>query len=217
MTSTSEALKSICRAARPLIADGLDIAEQIAALRETATNAGLDWSQIKALLKAQIQDERDDNGDGKRVKRLLEKADHATAYADLLGLANMNEKKYFAPPHDPETGEIHDTTSAAADDHTAVTVTAGDDAMAAAMTDDAPAALICETLPPDVPPEPAAGQVAETLPPVDVSATVYSPEDMDIPAFLRRAKPGGAPEDHILDNVDLGPMGASPEPHGVAA
>jgi hypothetical protein len=98
----------------PQIADGLDIAEQIAALRDTATDAGLDWSQIKALLKAQIQDERDENGDGKRVKRLLEKADHATAYADLLGLSNMNEEKYFAevvtaPPHDPITGEIQET------------------------------------------------------------------------------------------------------------
>lgn len=111
MTSTSSALKKIYKAARPLIADGLDIAEQIAALRDTATNAGLDWSQIKALLKAQIQDERDENGDGKRVKRLLEKADHATAYADLLGLSNMNEKNNSAgeDDHDPITGEIQET------------------------------------------------------------------------------------------------------------
>lgn len=111
MTSTSSELKKIYKAARPLIADGLDIAEQIAALRDTATNAGLDWSQIKALLKAQIQDERDENGDGKRVKRLLEKADHATAYADLLGLSNMNEKNNSAgeDDHDPITGEIQET------------------------------------------------------------------------------------------------------------
>lgn len=81
----------------------------------------------------------------------------------------------------------------------------------------APAAPLPEPLPTAVPPDPAAGQVAETLPPVVVSATAYSDQDTDIPAFLRRVKPGGAPEDHILENVDLGPMGASPEPRGVAA
>ena len=109
MTSTSESLKSIFTAARPLVETWLDTAEQIAALREVATNAGLDWSQVKALLKAQIQDERDEAGDGKRVRRLLDKADAASAYADMLGLGwDGSEKKYSAPPHDPETGELHE-------------------------------------------------------------------------------------------------------------
>ena len=104
--STSEALRSIFTAARPLVETWLDTAEQIAALRETATNAGLDWSQVKALLKAQIQDERDEAGDGKRVRKLIEKAEFACAYADILGLGNMNEGNISAPPHDPETGEL---------------------------------------------------------------------------------------------------------------
>lgn len=140
MTSTSEALKKIWKAARPLIAEGLDIAEQIAALRDTATDHGLDWSQIKALLKAQIQDERDDNGDGKRMKRLLEKADHATAYADMLGFSapNMNEKNISAVEHDPDTGEITDTenrTGAAPATSGAAGVVAGTSAPAAPIPD----------------------------------------------------------------------------------
>lgn len=107
--STSEALKSIFTAARPLVETWIDTSEQIAALRETATNAGLDWSQVKALLKAQIQDERDEAGDGKRVRRLLDKADAASTYADMLGLGwEASEKKYSATPHDPETGEFHE-------------------------------------------------------------------------------------------------------------
>lgn len=79
-------LKSIFAAGRPLVEQSLDIAEQLAALRDAATDKGFDWSQIKALLKAQIQDERDDKG---RVADILEKASYAVAYADMLGL-NMN-------------------------------------------------------------------------------------------------------------------------------
>lgn len=92
--ATSDALREVFTAARPLVEQWLDVAEQIAALREVATNKGLDWSQVKALLKAQIQDERDDAGEGKRVRRIVEKAEFASAYADMLGLSNMNEKKY---------------------------------------------------------------------------------------------------------------------------
>lgn len=94
--STSAALRQIFAAGRPLIEQWLDVAEQISALRDTATANGLDWSQVKALLKAQIQDERDEPGDGKRVRRIVEKAEFASAYADMLGLAKMNEKNSFA-------------------------------------------------------------------------------------------------------------------------
>lgn len=94
MTSTSTALKEISAAARPLIEGWLDIAEKIAALRDAAAAKGLDWSQVKSLLKAQIQDERDERGGGKRVARIIEKADYASSYAEMLGLANMNEKNF---------------------------------------------------------------------------------------------------------------------------
>lgn len=90
----SKDLKDIFAAGRPLIEQSLDIAEEIAALRDAATEKGLDWSQLKALLKAQIQDERD----GKhRVGRIVEKADFACSYAELLGLnSKMNEKSISA-------------------------------------------------------------------------------------------------------------------------
>lgn len=92
--ATSDALREVFTVARPLVEQWLDVAEQIAALREVATAKGLDWSQLKALLKAQIQDERDDDGSGKRVARIVEKAEFASAYADMLGLANMNENNF---------------------------------------------------------------------------------------------------------------------------
>lgn len=87
-------LKDIFAAGRPLVEQSLDIAEQIAALRDVATEKGLDWSQLKALLKAQIQDERD----GKhRVGRIVEKADFACSYAELLGLnSKVNEQNISA-------------------------------------------------------------------------------------------------------------------------
>lgn len=108
--STSKALRDIFKAARPLIGEWLDIGEQIAALRDTATAAGLDWSAVKALIKAQIQDERDNN-EGKRVTRILEKAEFASSYADMLGFTKMNEENFIADEdHDPETGEVLEDT-----------------------------------------------------------------------------------------------------------
>jgi len=87
VTAMKSELQQIFGAGRPLVEAMLDTAEQIAALREVATAKGFDWSQIKSRLKAQILDER--NGKH-RVKRILEKADSATAYADMLGIGQVN-------------------------------------------------------------------------------------------------------------------------------
>lgn len=125
--STARDLKAIVAEARPLIESWLDIAEQMSGLREAATAKGLDWSQVKALVKAQVQDDRDGTGEGKRVRRIVERADFASAYADMLGLsdrANLNEKnisqdRYLEvarmvgadeplPHQDPDTGGIAD-------------------------------------------------------------------------------------------------------------
>lgn len=97
--TTSNALKEVFATGRSLIEEWLDVAEQIAALREAATAKGLDWSQVKALLKAQIQDER--AGETKRVRRIIEKAEFASSYADMLGLGNLNEKNFSAQPAEP--------------------------------------------------------------------------------------------------------------------
>lgn len=91
--ATSDALREICTTARPLIEQHLDIAVQLVALRDLATAKGLEWSSVKGLLKAQIEDERDESGDGKRVRKIVEKAEFASAYADMLGL-NINEESF---------------------------------------------------------------------------------------------------------------------------
>jgi hypothetical protein len=86
--STLDALRNIWTEARPYIEQQIQVAEVVKGFREAATAKGLEWSTVKALIKAQIQDEQDGKD---RVRKLLEKAEFATAYADMLGL-NMNEE-----------------------------------------------------------------------------------------------------------------------------
>lgn len=89
--STLDALRDIWTEARPYVEQQLELAEVIKGFREAATAKGLEWSSIKALIKAQIEDEKD----GKhRVQKLVEKGEFTTAYADMLGL-NLNEEKYI--------------------------------------------------------------------------------------------------------------------------
>ena len=111
MTASSVELRKIYDAARPLIEESLDLAETIADIRTRATALGFDWSQVKALLKAQVQDERDERGDGRRVARIIDKADNATAYADMLGLGEKVNEKNFS-----EASETKDLDDAAPPD-----------------------------------------------------------------------------------------------------
>lgn len=91
--SAADELRKMVTMARPLVEQALDLTEEFAALREAATQKGLDWSQIKALVKAQLQDERDEAGTGRHVRKIIEKAEYASAYADMLGYGGkMNEK-----------------------------------------------------------------------------------------------------------------------------
>lgn len=85
-------LKEIVAEARPIIERQLDDADVIAGIRDMVSANGGDWSSLKALIKAQIQDERDESGDGKRVRKILDKADFSTGYADMLGWSKMNEE-----------------------------------------------------------------------------------------------------------------------------
>lgn len=87
-------LRNLFDEARPLIKQWLDLSLQFSSFREAATAKGFDWSQIKALLKAQAQDERD--GGDKYVRRIIERAEYASSYAAQLGL--MNENKYSDEP-----------------------------------------------------------------------------------------------------------------------
>ncbi|MDR7032407.1 hypothetical protein [Mesorhizobium sp. BE184] len=101
MTITAQFLKNIMAEARPIIERQMNDAAIIAGLRTVVANAGGDWGALKALIKAHVEDENDETGEGKRVQKIREKADSTSAYADMLGLANMNEKNFSA-----ETGEI---------------------------------------------------------------------------------------------------------------
>lgn len=102
----SSDLRKLFAAARPLVEQWLDLSEEFAALRDAAKAKGIDWSAVKGLIKAQIQDERD--GGDKNVTRILDRAEFASSYAALLGIggANMNEENISDEQHDPETGEL---------------------------------------------------------------------------------------------------------------
>ena len=89
--ATSDALREIWSEARPYVEQQLEIAEVIKGFREAATAKGLEWSSVKALIKAQIEDEQDGKD---RVRKLVEKGEFTTAYADMLGLTNLNEENF---------------------------------------------------------------------------------------------------------------------------
>lgn len=97
MSDHARLLRQIFTEARPLVVQALELAEKFKGFRDLASNNGLDWSQIKALLKAQVQDEIADDGN-KRVDRIIHKAEFASAYADMLrlGTSNMNEDNFSA-------------------------------------------------------------------------------------------------------------------------
>lgn len=89
-------LRGLFEEARPLVKQWLGLSEQFAAFRTAATDKGFDWSQIKALLKAQAMDERDSTD--KHVKRIIDRAEYASSYAAQLGLGQVNEIIYSDEP-----------------------------------------------------------------------------------------------------------------------
>jgi len=88
---TSQSLKDIRAEARLIIERQLDDALMLAALRDAFTAQGGDWGALKALIKAEIQDEKDESGDRKKLRKVTDRAVATGEYADLLGL-NMNEE-----------------------------------------------------------------------------------------------------------------------------
>lgn len=87
---TSQTLKDIRAEARLIIERQLNDAVMLAALRDTFTAQGGDWGALKALIKAEIQDEQDESGERKKLRKVTDRAEATSEYADLLGL-NMNE------------------------------------------------------------------------------------------------------------------------------
>ena len=87
MTDTKTVVLNLFKEARPFVEQDLDRAEIFKGFRDKARTHGVDWAQVKALLKATILDERDDGGN-KRVTAIIDKADFVSAYADMLGLSS---------------------------------------------------------------------------------------------------------------------------------
>lgn len=108
---SSKFLKDIMTEAYPIIQRQLEDAKVIASFRELVTANGGDWSALKALMKAHVEDSLDESGEGKRVRKILDKADSSNAYAEMLGLANMNEKNFISGD-DEQDEEQPDTISA---------------------------------------------------------------------------------------------------------
>lgn len=79
--SEADDIRSIATQARQAVEQWIDAGVLITGFRERATNLGLEWSQLKAAIVAQIKDE-EDNGD--RLEKLAAKADKALTYADAL-------------------------------------------------------------------------------------------------------------------------------------
>lgn len=87
---SSQSLKDIRAEARLIIERQLNDAVLLAGLRDVVTAQGGDWGALKALIKAEIQDEQNDTGERKKLRKVTDRAGFTTQYAEQLGL-NMNE------------------------------------------------------------------------------------------------------------------------------
>ena len=85
--SNASDVRNIASEARLIMARQLDDALILKGLSAVCREKGIDWGQLKALVKAQEQDHRDG---GDRVGKIVQKADFAAAYAELLA-GHMNE------------------------------------------------------------------------------------------------------------------------------
>ena len=75
----------------------------IAQFRELATEKGLEWSQLKAAIIAQIKDDEDG---GDRLEKLTAKADKALTYAVALQNKLNSENPQRTPPVSSTVGGI---------------------------------------------------------------------------------------------------------------
>jgi hypothetical protein len=85
--SNARDIRDIAKELRPIIDRELDDAEIKKGLSEAARAKGIAFAQLKALVKAHAQDARDG---GERVGKLVERADFACSYAEIL---NEHERK----------------------------------------------------------------------------------------------------------------------------
>jgi hypothetical protein len=90
---------------RPHIEALLDSAEVLKGLASAAREKGIDWGELKKLVKAQALDARD--GTDKRVAAIIERADFAASYADMLGFGtkmnDFSESRSCSPEPYPQS------------------------------------------------------------------------------------------------------------------
>lgn len=103
MTNHATLLRQIRAEARPYIEQWLEIGEVFAGFRKLAADNDLDWGVIKALIKAEVQDEQDEEGGSKRVTKIIDKADCASAYADMLGLGGDEKNNFSSADLSPQS------------------------------------------------------------------------------------------------------------------
>lgn len=83
-----ETLRKIAREYRAVADRKLDDKELCKGFSDLCREEGIAWTQLRGLLDAQAADDRDG---GKRVEKIVEKADFASSYADLL--SGKDERK----------------------------------------------------------------------------------------------------------------------------
>lgn len=84
MSDTGKIIRDVAKETRPIIEQMMEGAEVLARLGRVCRDNDIDWSQLKALIKAQIRDEQDEEGKGEYVAAIINRADAAQAYVDIL-------------------------------------------------------------------------------------------------------------------------------------
>lgn len=105
--TVAQNIRDIATEAVPALEQWLDSGEILAGFRDAAKEKGINWSQLKALLIAQIRDNRDG---GDRLTKLTEKFDLALTYADMLLNKNVAEHKNITP-QSPAKEQTKETAS----------------------------------------------------------------------------------------------------------
>lgn len=165
-------LQDTARAIRPMIEQSLDLRDEFAEYRRAVTEVGGDWMALKALVKAQVEDDRDGKGEHTRVEKIIAKADASASYADIL---NLNKNNYFTEPArgyltsaEDGRGRQPPPTPAPGRSNSEIVNSEKEDAPKTHLTNP-----VRET---------TGARLSE-------SAPGFSPDDLEIPTFLRREAP----------------------------
>lgn len=107
MSDLATLLRDTAKAIRPHIEAAIDLRDIFAEYRQAVTDAGGDWMALKNLVKAHVEDEREGVGEDRRVAKIIERADFASAYADMLGYGKLNENNSFDAATNEATHDEH--------------------------------------------------------------------------------------------------------------